>query len=792
MDGAELAMLMSDEGVRIIDYDVSDPSAPKPVHAAIARYADSRILGLDYATQTYVEMSLDAGIQRTLAEDKLIYAMQPGSALAEIGIPPTTAIFYLPGALQRLPLTATVGGRPAQAYLASHHGRQWRLWYAIDLPVPPAGIRDRLTQLSVDALPAAPNVHRVFMPLVRRTGTSAITPTPAQEAAGRVLLRMERQDGGQWRTALDTTSIKPASVPSSTFEAPPGWKPLGSLAGGAILSSAALQVAQQADPRPIQGPGPISDHPELHLFYWGSSFSEPNRQQNAVHELTQAVKELYTPPFIEPLAAYGIRPGGVKGVYFDADDPPKAVGDIDVASVQAFVIGKMLTTSAPMVWWTVGDHDPIYTIFVPKDVIDSGNWGGYHFALPTFAHVFLPFPINLFTHDAIPWMINKVPVAGLDSLAGQPAARDQCRGASQPIFCANLPDCDAATRVVAHEFVEAATDPFPFSGWSDPLRQPVWYYGELADICLFTPGPWGAYTRVGAYQVSTYWSNHAGRCVPESRPSVDIFFPQDNSTVRWQAGGAAVLALADVYDPVDGTLPIAWTIDGKRMSGNFAGNLGLGPHTIAASVLSRQSLVATDSVDFTVFADPPQATIVSPATGSFFNAGDPIVLTGSAADPQDGALSGGALRWSVNGVDIGTGAQVTTSVDTVSEAVVTLTARNSAGLSASISITLYIRPAGSPVVTITQPADGSGFQDGGPINFSAQVTVNGQPTSDYTISWKDNLDGTMGTGPNITFTLSGGGCSGIIEHHVNAFIVLDTIPVQIVGHTITVYVGAIC
>jgi hypothetical protein len=60
---------------------------------------------------------------------------------------------------------------------------------------------------------------------------------------------------------------------------------------------------------------------------------------------------------------------------------------------------------------------------------------------------------------------------------------------------------------MSHEYVEAATDPFPFFGWIDPAKTPLWTESEVADICASD-------TAVNGFTFARYWSESDDRCVP--------------------------------------------------------------------------------------------------------------------------------------------------------------------------------------------------------------------------------------------------------------------------------------
>ena len=87
----------------------------------------------------------------------------------------------------------------------------------------------------------------------------------------------------------------------------------------------------------------------------------------------------------------------------------------------------------------------------------------------------------------------------------------------------------------------------------------------------------------------------------------------------------------------------------------------------------------------------PTATITSPSDGSTYPEGDTITFSGSAEDPEDGALTGDSLVWtsSIDG-QIGTGTSFTRDDLLVGEHTVTLTATDSNGAPGDLSISITI------------------------------------------------------------------------------------------------------
>ena len=147
---------------------------------------------------------------------------------------------------------------------------------------------------------------------------------------------------------------------------------------------------------------------------------------------------------------------------------------------------------------------------------------------------------------------------------------------------------------------------------------------------------------------------------------------------------------------------------------------------------------------------PPTVTITQPPNGSTFAAGTPIQFTGSASDTQDGNLTSG-LVWTSNlDGQIGTGGTFTTSTLSVGTHTITAAVTDTGGLTGSATRTVTVTGNTAPTVTISQPANGSTFLVGSPIQFtgSASDTQDGNLTSD--LVWTSNLAGQIGTGGSFT------------------------------------------
>ncbi len=116
---------------------------------------------------------------------------------------------------------------------------------------------------------------------------------------------------------------------------------------------------------------------------------------------------------------------------------------------------------------------------------------------------------------------------------------------------------------------------------------------------------------------------------------------------------------------------------------------------VAASDGLHTTLVT--SPPFQVANQPPQAAIFSPALGQAVPAGQPVVLQGSAMDPEDGSLPEASLRWTLDGAAVGTGANLAVPGLAPGSYVVALTARDALGLEQTASATLVVGALSIPL-----------------------------------------------------------------------------------------------
>jgi hypothetical protein len=144
-----------------------------------------------------------------------------------------------------------------------------------------------------------------------------------------------------------------------------------------------------------------------------------------------------------------------------------------------------------------------------------------------------------------------------------------------------------------------------------------------------------------------------------------------------------------------------------------------------AAVLTVEYLTATGG------NTAPVVSITDPANGTTVASGTPVSFAATASDAEDGDLGAG-LSW-VSDLDgaIGSGASFSS---TLSEGAHTITASvtDSGGLSGSAQVSVTVTAANTaPVVSITDPANGTTVASGTPVSFAATAS----DTEDGDLKW---------------------------------------------------------
>lgn len=242
-------------------------------------------------------------------------------------------------------------------------------------------------------------------------------------------------------------------------------------------------------------------------------------------------------------------------------------------------------------------------------------------------------------------------------------------------------------------------------------------------------------------------------------PSVQLHSPANGATVLV---GAVTSLTGTATDLEDGVLTGA----SLRWSSSRDGALGTGasvPTTLTQGVhvltlTATDSLAATASASVTVSVNaannqPPVVNITAPANNATFFQGSAVTLTGTGADPEDGALTGAALQWSSDRDGLlGTGASSTNSTLTAGTHLITLVGRDSGGNTGTATRTLSILPMNAaPTVSITAPANNTSVAAGTTVVFTATASdpEDGALTG-ASVRWTSSLGGSLGTGLSVS------------------------------------------
>ena len=316
--------------------------------------------------------------------------------------------------------------------------------------------------------------------------------------------------------------------------------------------------------------------------------------------------------------------------------------------------------------------------------------------------------------------------------------RPNCNGITPPLFV--IPHNGQGTAVVGGDFVTGSGFPQNYSGnyfFGDYVQ------GYLKNVVLDSNG--------SVSQIQSFDTGDGALSAIDMGPDgclyyLDIYPGELHKMCAAGTGNtASAVATSDVNS---GNLPLTVHFSGVQSTDtsghtlNYSWNFGNGgTSTSSAPVFTytqkgiyNVSLTVSDSIGLTSTANltiwagylPPSITISSPVNGAKYNAGNTINFSGSATDPQDGALPANDLLWTVifhHNTHIHSptnfpGAGGTFTIPTTGESSdntwyeFKLTAMDSAGLSAATST--FIFPNKS---TMTFAANPSGLQ----------TTIDGQP-----------------------------------------------------------------
>ncbi len=229
------------------------------------------------------------------------------------------------------------------------------------------------------------------------------------------------------------------------------------------------------------------------------------------------------------------------------------------------------------------------------------------------------------------------------------------------------------------------------------------------------------------------------------------------------ASGQTCILTGTATDKEDGDISqdLVWSssISGPLGSGNrLIVNLVSGVHAITATVKDSQGKSFTDEtlVNVGVFNAPPEITLGSSVAGDLTESGQDYTFNATAKDPEDGSINA-FITWesSLDG-HLGTGPGISTCLSS-GDHVITVSACDSKSLLTSKTFEVSVGVFNSaPELSLGSAIADTLGASGQPYRFTATAYDREDGTISSFIVWNSSLNGYLGTGPDITATLSPG------------------------------------
>ena len=226
--------------------------------------------------------------------------------------------------------------------------------------------------------------------------------------------------------------------------------------------------------------------------------------------------------------------------------------------------------------------------------------------------------------------------------------------------------------------------------------------------------------------------------------------------ITLQTMESALLDGSGSSDPEGAPLSYVWSLDGTQISTNAAtivapGPTDVGVYTITLTVTDNYGATASDEMILTVLNRAPTASAGPDQT---VNHAQAVTLDGTVSDdPEGGALG---YAWTLNGVQIATGANPVVGPFEIGAHIVTLTVTDDHGATATDSMVITV--INEAPVANAGPDQTVSLNKGK--NKTATVTLDGSASSDPeggVLSYLWTLDGqTAGTGAVLQVELPAG------------------------------------
>ncbi len=273
---------------------------------------------------------------------------------------------------------------------------------------------------------------------------------------------------------------------------------------------------------------------------------------------------------------------------------------------------------------------------------------------------------------------------------------------------------------------------------------------------------------IGKWHDVSFWRPLDGAALPQGR--VTDFIVDVHTISAASAPIPLILTWESDRDGVFASEPVNVEIWG-RFAGTAALSAGEHAVTVKATALMPPYYMVTrsDTIHVSVENLPPTVTIHQPMPDARYCQGDSVYLYGIGSDPNE-VLPDSAYQWQsdLDG-DIGPGAQAVTDTLTVGRHNLSLTVADSAGLTATDSVSIRIMSSSykdcegdaAPLLQIIQPVAGAYHManqadDEGLYAFvrlAAHVSDQEDDPGDLSVQWSSSVEGALGEGNDIMVKL---------------------------------------